>query len=303
MCYGSMKKLLIIALLTISFFCKGRKPIGVPDARVMVDSTFNWGRFDSIVSDSTKTAFLTNLYNIEEYFGRNGSMEITEENFISWYWNHVHLVDLDQDEDLDLIFDGFIYPGHESGQVLIYSNENGELTKEFGEYGTVIFLDPAKEKMVTHKYPCCSSQMNYLRHYDLKPLADTLFKLVKIDLFVGRNLNAEENLQILPKLLLPKQKTFILTADTTKLRFTPSLEARDICIHGDANIISRYPKHTTGVVLAKSIDGKWLFVQMKYETKGTNRCFTEQVQKDIEGVPHHLYGWINTRKIRYVKRR
>jgi hypothetical protein len=176
-------------------------------------------------------------------------------------------------------------------------NKNGGFTEEFREYGTLIYLNLTDQKMVTHNYPCCGSQINYLRHYDLNHSADTLFNLVKIDLFIGRNGVSKDYIQILPKLLLPTEKTFSLTTDTTELRYTPTFDSQDICIHGDANVISRYPKNTTGQILAESIDAKWLFVRMRYNIESTNRCFTKHVEKEIKGMPHHLYGWINKDQI------
>lgn len=83
------------------------------------------------------------------------------------YLDDFHLLDLDGDKDLDVIYEGFECAGMSTKTVIVYLNRNGAYRKALGTPGRLASLKPGAE-LILYQYPCCSSINNTMIHYSLK---------------------------------------------------------------------------------------------------------------------------------------
>lgn len=89
------------------------------------------------------------------------------------YLDDFHLLDLDGDKDLDVIYEGFECVGIPTKTVIIYLNRNGIYRKVMNTPGRLASLKHGAE-LILYQYPCCSSINNTMIHYSLK--ADSLVR-------------------------------------------------------------------------------------------------------------------------------
>jgi len=80
------------------------------------------------------------------------------------YLEDFHLLDLDDDQDLDVIFEGFECAGHSTKTVLIYLNKNKRYEKALYAAGRIAGLKPGSD-LTLYQYPCCSVIDNTLIRY------------------------------------------------------------------------------------------------------------------------------------------
>lgn len=80
------------------------------------------------------------------------------------YLDDFHLLDLDGDKDLDLIFEGFECAGLSTKTVLIYLNKNKRYEKSVSVAGRIAELRTGID-LTIYKYPCCSMIDNTLISY------------------------------------------------------------------------------------------------------------------------------------------
>lgn len=84
------------------------------------------------------------------------------------YLDDFHLLDLDGDKDLDVLFEGFECAGFSTKTVLIYLNKNKRYEKVASIPGRIAELHPGSD-LTLYKYPCCAMIDNTLIHYTLTP--------------------------------------------------------------------------------------------------------------------------------------
>lgn len=282
-------KLYLLILLLIPPFCGlCQLPSGVHDARVLVNSSFDWNNNIESLNDSTKVQLVNQILK-----GKNNYCEdnIPISNF--------HVLDIDKDGDQDIIFDGKACPGFESGQVDIYLNSKGSFIEVLGVSGTTLDFDLKNMELVIHQYPCCADRLNYIKYYSIIDNESISFRLNSKELFTGRG--NEMGNHILPKTINENQKN-ILIQDTTILRWSPNLTDKDVlhtCSNGSTNIIASYPPNSEGHILSESADGTWLFVKMKNNISVKHSCINKRVKNKVKNFPYYTYGWIQKDKTTY----
>jgi hypothetical protein len=84
------------------------------------------------------------------------------------YLDDFHLLDLDGDKDLDVVYEGFECAGESTKTVLIYLNKNTHYEKAISSAGRVAAIHPGLG-LTLYNYPCCTMIDNKLIHYTIKP--------------------------------------------------------------------------------------------------------------------------------------
>jgi hypothetical protein len=82
------------------------------------------------------------------------------------YLDDFHLLDLDGDKDLDVIFEGFECAGLSTKTVLIYLNKHKRYEKTLYSAGRIPAIHPGSD-LTLYKYPCCSMIDNTVIHYTI----------------------------------------------------------------------------------------------------------------------------------------
>jgi hypothetical protein len=83
------------------------------------------------------------------------------------YLDDFHLLDLDGDKDLDVIFEGFECAGLSTKTALIYLNKNKRYEKALAAAGRLAAIHPGSD-LTLYKYPCCSMIDNTVIHYTIR---------------------------------------------------------------------------------------------------------------------------------------
>lgn len=84
------------------------------------------------------------------------------------YMDDFYFVDLDNDKDLDIIYEGFECAGHSGKTVLVYLNKNDRYENVLRAAGKLVLITPGTE-LILYRYPCCSMIENTMIRYSLKP--------------------------------------------------------------------------------------------------------------------------------------
>ena len=84
------------------------------------------------------------------------------------YMDDFYFVDLDNDKDLDLIYEGFECAGHSGKTVLVYLNKHDRYENVLRAAGRLVSIKPGTE-LILYRYPCCSMIENTMFRYSLKP--------------------------------------------------------------------------------------------------------------------------------------
>lgn len=83
------------------------------------------------------------------------------------YLDDFHLLDLDGDQDVDVLYEGFECAGHSTKTVLIYLNKNGRYEKTLYASGRIVAIHPGSD-LTLYNYPCCAMIDNSIIHYSIR---------------------------------------------------------------------------------------------------------------------------------------
>lgn len=210
------------------------------------------------------------------------------QEYLESHQKSIHFVDLDEDGDTDILFNGKECGGFEVGMVEFYENQSDSLIRRFKIEGRLINLDVKNRTFAIHDYPCCAQQSNYVVEYNY---GNELFDLrfVKASLFLGRS-------GLLGGPFFPDSTNLnesFTTQQETALRWSPNTTDNDpseTCSINDGNVIARYPKGVIGTILYRNKDG-WCFVKMSYHSNAENPCDSNRVANLPEDLLQ-IYGWI-----------
>ncbi len=96
------------------------------------------------------------------------------------YLDDFHLLDLDGDKDLDLIFEGFECAGLSTKTVIIYLNKHSRYEKVIYASGRIAELHTGSG-LTLYNYPCCAMIDNTLIHYTITH--DSLIETAGVSFF------------------------------------------------------------------------------------------------------------------------
>ncbi len=264
------------------------------DINEQINSNVNWSQYDKKIRPAQKDSAINYLFLNSDYCSsRNSGFYDSLQYFSSAHSKNIHLIDIDNDKDQDIIFDGKSCPGVEGGVVDIYLNDKDNYKKVLAESGKAIKVENMNGHFLIsiYQYPCCAEIQNTITNFSFNQSLNT-FDTISIDFFVTCQVG---NGEFIPKKLKPSAK-FNCIADSTYLRWKPSNTEK--CIHGNRDITLGVvlPKSISGLVLCISPDKEWAFVVLDYDSNisihGVHSPNTKM--KTIT----KIYGWLPLKEIK-----
>lgn len=205
-------------------------------------------------------------------------------NYYTQFASLYQLVDLNNDQIPELIFNG--YPGEEreKEQLQIFTTIKGELVSVYNEMGHLLAykIHPNTKEVLLyhHQYPCCENASHNLNRLRLVNNKITLIKRY----FLGRDHG------MLGRFFPDKSKftgKFYATKSKVALHWSPEeINQAAWPRRSEKNVIANYPDSTTYSVLAEK--GKWRFVIMH----GSPVAEENRVINPSNFSDTWIYGWI-----------
>lgn len=205
------------------------------------------------------------------------------------HFDDFHFIDLDADNDLDLIFDG--WSGGEPNCVRIFLNKEGEFVQVFDvlQYVSDIhFSDEGLVNISIEDPGCCDPREYFNEDYIVIPTKDSL------EFFLSERTAGIWNTQ-LPKTWSTSNERFVHNNTTSFLRAVPTYDTLDFWGNikkTDDNIIAEFEGQFKGNILSEIIDDKgvnWWFIEIDEMYKPIHSQFY-----DINEKPTKLRGWIES---------
>jgi hypothetical protein len=248
-------------------------------------SKVNWSVFDEQAPSKEKA--LEFLFRNPNHYCGSKNFGITDSIYFSGYHSkNIHLIDIDNDKDFDIIYDGKTCPGFESGTVNIYLNDSGTYKQILNESGTIIRADWKKNQFLIsiHDYPCCSGIQNTITNYEYDKL-NKRFNKTRIDFFASCQLYDKEHI---PERINHPQN-FSCVQDSVYMRWLSSSARHCSNSNFDDKLYVVLSKKSAGELLYISDDHQWGFVVVKY-SKNIRVSGTDLPERSSTSI--YLYGWI-----------
>lgn len=125
---------------------------------------YNWSKDEIIPDNEFKSEFFDYVYNDTAIFFCYDYEGETIESFIKFQGSKFHFLDIDSDNDIDVIYDGFQCPGYESSSVIIYINANSKTFIKTFFSGCVIGWLKNKNILKVYSYGCCDIPQSMLQY-------------------------------------------------------------------------------------------------------------------------------------------
>ena len=248
---------------------------------------FDWSGYE-VIQKEKKLDLMEELRFDFEYLAVNDNWK--EENIEAF-----HFIDIDTDNDLDCIFEG--WSGGEPNCVRIYLNVDTTFVKVFDEFQKVTDLEISEKGLgsLSIEDPgCCGSYMIFNMDYRVGTSRDTMR-------FTLLNRTARTEDTELPNKQIEKPKRFVVENDVYYLRATPKIDTVDLWYgvdRGKDNIIAEFNRGVKGTAIGESIDetGRvWWYVEMDTDVKPAKSHFY-----DLEEVPTKMTGWMSSKFVREI---
>ena len=260
-----MKKKLTLFFLLLLLGCKNKKT-----------NWYLWKEADENLKkqilNENKTLFNFLNFNNEDFY---------EEDLEKF-----HLIDIDSDNDLDLVFCG--WSGAESKFTEIYLNIDNKLHQKYSRFGEIKSIKKIDDNSYSFSFfldGCCGD-------YEYRQITEQLnFTNNKIDSnLIDLKIGHEET--PIPTKMFKDKIDFTVTKEKYYLRVTPEIDTINYFYPGDAPPTNIYQKYTTGdkgIALGEKKDktGRvWWYVLMNENSK--NKDY------DSDFLPKY-YGWMSSR--------
>jgi hypothetical protein len=268
-------KILITILLVGIFSCDNTKEAKTNDL----------GRIEKVTEDE-KLKLIGDLQPQFEYLA---SYDTWKEDALDDFY----FVDLDNDQDLDVIFTG--WSGAEPVCVRILNNKNGKYNRVFEAYQKISnleFTDNTLSRLSIHDPGCCAAYIAFDEDFEFKVTKDD-FKCNLINRSALLYPTEE------PKEQMENPMRFEVLNDKYYLRLTPKIDTIDQVFAEDMqpdNVIAEFKKGARGIVYGQREDetGRvWWFVEMDPAFKPVKSLFY-----DIDEKPTKLKGWMSSNYLR-----
>ncbi len=273
----------------------------MPGLDALFAERFYWSHWESkpdsnLMSNLLEFAYRDSVVLYNEALYSSGSFS----NFCNAHKDSFHFIDLDNDGDLDLIFDGKEAPGYEGGTVNIYLNKDGNLELKRRLLGTIIKMERDSNRCVGFTvldYPCCSDYGFFITDYyydksdSLSYRSENMRAIVGIGIFSGD--------RILPQ-TITLNTSFKIKSDSLCLRWSADESGK--LYTGDfppveiTNLIGKYPSGSTGTILSAEKDNygqQWYFVLMDNNISPLNDILSWRYKKWKPG--YKTYGWMSAK--------
>jgi|GEM_PF-6590107 len=207
----------------------------------------------------------------------------------------VHLLDLDSDNDLDVIYDGNSCQGFDWTGVMVFLRDNDQYTEVADLRGTVVSVEHSTRKGTTltvHKYPCCEDARTTVTIIDIPEKQKNTQSKTPVSYGFVRLRKAA--LSVLSETRYVPFVEFEVRSEAALLVYSPLL---DMSLLSKGNrgtyyspFIATYPPGTQGTVLGNYTDSKgihWLFVSIPGKTPVTETIFNKSHSQLT-----CIYGWL-----------
>jgi len=276
-------------------------------------AAIDWNSIETFDQDATLD-FLTYLYNRPQdstnYFWHekyNSYGDFSSfEAFTAYHVPYVHLIDIDQDKDLDILYEGYEMPGYNTRTTLVFIRHKKRYFEVVSEDGVVVSLNRLPNKtteLIVFHYPCCSEYTEALKVLEFsKSGTTTIFNQQEAIGFAGimdERLNEHTVVPLLPNSFAE------ITTDSTYLFNRPDPEnlllddSSMVDIEIDyALFIAQCKSGTTGRILDKYTDetgNEWYFMEL--DTAQADQ-FTVYEYAFYDKTLEQYAGWIPVDKCR-----
>ncbi|MCB9225063.1 MAG: hypothetical protein R2780_05500 [Crocinitomicaceae bacterium] len=253
-------------------------------------SNIDLSAFEEIHADD-KVELIKHLEFDYDYLSRN------DENWAINATEVFHFFDLDNDGDMDAIYDG--WSGGEPTIVRIYLNIEGTYKRVLNEvqYITDIQIENHVLNAISIWDPgCCDSYVAFHEDYIVHTSKDHMFfESIKRTAIIGDEPK--------PSQLLSEPICFVIDKDIYYLRSSPEIDTTELVIYDNYrrsdNIIAQYEKDAHGIAYAQTTDhtGRiWWFVEMDPDYYPVETEFY-----DYETEETYLLGWMSSRYLTVIK--
>lgn len=282
-------KFVLTAFLTINFSIIGFSYVEMTrvDAKIFIaNPEIDFSKIQ-IQNEALKSKMVEYLFNNDLVDHVGAKAYDPSALFVNYYTQFsplYQLIDLNNDQIPELIFNGYNSEEKEKEQFLVFTTIKGALVEVYNEMGHLLAykVHPNTKEILLyhHQYPCCenaSHNLNRLR------LVNNKINLLK-RYFLGRDTGMLGN-------FFPKKSTFTgefrQTKSKTTLYWSPEvIEKSAWPRRTEKNVIVNYPDSTIYSVLAEK--GKWRFVIMHgMPVKEENRVINPANFSET-----WIYGWI-----------
>lgn len=273
----------------------------------------DWNSIETFDQDATLD-FLSYLYNRPQdstnYFwhekhnayGDSSSFEA----FTAYHVPYVHLIDIDQDKDLDILYEGYVMPGYNTRTTLVFIRHKKRYCEVVSEDGVVVSVNCLPNKtteLIVFHYPCCSDYTEALKVFEFSKSGTTT--IVNQKEAIGFAGIMDERLNEHSVVPMPPLSFAEITTDSTYLFNRPDsenllLDASSLVDDeiGHALFIAQCKSGTTGRILDKYKDelgNEWYFTELDIDQAAQFKVYEYAFyDKSLE----QYAGWIPAEKCR-----
>ncbi len=277
------------------------------EMRSLVTAPFDWNALETFDQDATLD-FLSYLYNrkdsteyfwLEKYNPYDDS-SYTLEAFSAYHVPYVHLIDLDRDKDLDIVYEGYQMPGYNTKTTMVFIRHKKQYLETLSEDGIVVGLNEIagkKKKLIVFHYPCCTEYTESLKVIEFsKPGKTTVIQQTEAIGFTGITNDRLNELAVFP---LPPMSFAEIGPDSAYIFNTPEpdyLENQEKLL-SDQYLFDEYAAFlahcgagTNGRVLDQYTDEEgnlWYFMEVPFEQPNKpvmfEYAFYDQTLKSFAG--------------------
>ncbi|TSJ38994.1 hypothetical protein [Fluviicola chungangensis] len=282
-----MKSKLIVLFLGFSAWSFGYVEMTRVDAKIFIANPETDFTKIQVKNEALKVKMITFLFDNDMIDHIGTKAYDPTALFVNYYKQFgplYQLIDLNNDQIPELIFNGYCTEEREKEQLQIFTTIKGELVPVYNKIGHLLAykIHPNTKEILLyhHQYPCCenaSHNLNRLR------LIDNRMTLV-MRYFVGRDRGMKGH--FFPEKSVFSGK-FYHTKAKTSLYWSPEVIDQGAWPRRtEKNIIAHYPDSTIYSVLAEK--GKWSFVVMH----GAPVVEENKVINPANFSTTWIYGWI-----------
>lgn len=213
--------------------------------------------------------------------------------FIGDYLNQFHILDFDDDKDLDIIFQGF--SGAESECFRVILNENGTFEEKLFVWGEIQKVTKNENDLILTfiEYGCCGDVEERLKRLKLNVSKDSIFKTNSEMIVYHSDIASNDN-------EFEKPRKFQIINKNYHLRVTPEINNTEwFSPDSIGNSYLIYNENDQGIALGEKADktGRiWWYVRMNATDKHAriNHDTDEKIQPFFE-------GWMSSKYLTEIK--
>lgn len=254
------------------------------------DFKFSWYAYEANFPIKEKKKIIQKLRKEFEVFFEVDKFE--ENSFYNLY-ECLHFIDIDNDSDLDMIFEG--WSGAESTIVKIFNNKKGNFTKCFEAFQQIGKIEFDKFKRIQFitilDRGCCAEFIRFETRYKF----DRNFNSSIVSQRVTTN-----NLSLPPN-NFDQPIYFRTNFPIVNLREDSFVDDTTLTMNETitGNKIATFPFNSKGKIWGEMLDSKgktWCLVEMDYTTNITNN-----VTYSRDSIPNKLIGWMSKKNLKIIE--